>query len=264
MFNFGIKDIIDIVLMAVFLYYCYRVMKQTRSLNLFFGILLFMAAWIIISKVLEMRLLGSIFDQLINVGAVALIILFQDEIRRFFYSLGSHNRVERLIRKIRRKKENGAEDTRYTKEAIMPIVNACINMSHERVGALLIFQNDIPLGEYTSSNNSQPGERIDARINQLLIENIFFKNSPMHDGAVIIANGRIVAAACVLPVSNDMEMPKHFGLRHRAAKGISKETDALAIVVSEESGVITAAYQDTLMTHITQDKLTEILMKGMF
>lgn len=258
MFHFDIKDIIDIILMAVFLYYCYRVMKQTRSLNLFFGILFFIVAWIIVSKVLEMKLLGSIFDQMINVGAIALIILFQEEIRRFFYSIGSHNRLGRFVRSLIERRRGG-EAAHYSKEQVEPIVAACQEMSRHKVGALIIFQNDIPLGEYIDT-----GERLDARPSQRLIENIFYKGSPLHDGAMIIAKGRVAAAACLMPVSNDMEMPKHFGLRHRAAKGMSKETDALCIVVSEETGVITAAYNDTLMTHITAARLEEIIMKGSF
>lgn len=258
MFHIDIKDIVDVLLMAVFLYYCYRVMRQTRSLNLFFGILLFIASWIFISKIMEMRLMGSILDQMINVGAIALIILFQTEIRRFFYSLGSHNRLGRFLRALRERR-CGGEGMRYTREQVEPIVAACQEMSRHKVGALIIFQNDIPLAEYVDT-----GERLDARLSQRLIENIFYKGSPLHDGAMIIAAGRIEAAACLMPVSNDMEMPKHFGLRHRAAKGMSKETDALCVVVSEETGLITAAYNDTLMTHITERRLEEILMKGNF
>lgn len=258
MSHFSIKDAIDIILMAVFLYSCYRMMKQSRSVNLFYGILLFIAAWIIVSKVLEMRLLGSIFDQLVNVGTIALIILFQDDIRRFFNSIGNHYRLKRMLNLLSKKKDN-AQGKRYDEDIIMPIVNACINMSHERVGALIVMQNGTPLGDYVNT-----GEKLDAVISQRIIENIFFKDSPLHDGAMIITNGRIAAAACIMPVSNDMDMPKHYGLRHRAAKGTSKDTDALCIVVSEEKGIITAAYKDTLMTHITREKLIEILMDGGF
>ena len=108
------------------------------------------------------------------------------------------------------------------------------------------------------------GDRIDASINQRLIENIFFKNSPLHDGAMIIAKGRIAAASCILPISHDLDIPKEFGLRHRAAKGISKETDALAIVVSEETGNISAAYNDMLRAHLSAEELETLLMKGKF
>lgn len=256
--HFGIKDLIDIILMAIFLYSFYRVMRQTRALNLFYGVLLFISAWIIVSKILEMKLLGSILDQLVNVGAIALIILFQDEIRRYFYTIGTHKRMGRILRLFRNTQQSDP-DIRHSHEEIFPIVMACQSMSKQKVGALIVMQNDTPLGESIGT-----GERIDAAISQRLIENIFFKNSPLHDGAMIICNGRIMAASCLLPVSQDMDIPRGFGLRHRAAKGISNETDALAIIVSEETGNISAAYDNTFMTHITEQKLEEILMKGMF
>jgi DNA integrity scanning protein DisA with diadenylate cyclase activity len=136
---------------------------------------------------------------------------------------------------------------------------ACMNMSKQHVGALIVLQNDLPLGEFMRT-----GEEVDAKITQRLIENIFFKNSPLHDGAMIIAKGRIAAASCILPISHDLDIPKEFGLRHRAAKGISKETDALAIVVSEETGNISAAYSDMLRAHLSAEELETLLMKGKF
>ena len=132
-------------------------------------------------------------------------------------------------------------------------------MSKQRVGALIVLQNDIPLSEFIRT-----GEEVDAKISQRLIENIFFKNSPLHDGAMIVAKRKIAAASCILPISHDLDIPKEFGLRHRAAKGISKESDALAIVVSEETGNITAAYNDIMRTHISAEELETLLMKGKF
>jgi DNA integrity scanning protein DisA with diadenylate cyclase activity len=122
-----------------------------------------------------------------------------------------------------------------------------------------VLQNDLPLTDFIRT-----GEVVDAKITQRLIENIFFKNSPLHDGAMVIAKGRITAAACILPISHDLDIPKEFGLRHRAAKGISKETDALAIVVSEETGNISAAYGDELRAHLSAEELETLLMKGKF
>ena len=122
-----------------------------------------------------------------------------------------------------------------------------------------MVQNDLPLNDFIRT-----GETVNARVSQRLIENIFFKNSPLHDGAVIISNNKIAAAACILPISHDLDIPKEFGLRHRAAKGISKETDALAIVVSEETGNISAAYSDVLRTHLTAEQLEVLLMRGRF
>ena len=124
---------------------------------------------------------------------------------------------------------------------------------------MIVVQNDLPLNDFIRT-----GETVDARVSQRLIENIFFKNSPLHDGAMIITNNRVAAAACILPISHDLDIPKEFGLRHRAAKGISKETDALAIVVSEETGNISAAYSDVLRTHLTAEQLEVLLMRGRF
>ena len=258
MLTLGLKDIIDIFLVAVILFYSYKVMKQSRSVNIFYGILIFISSWIIISKILEMKLLGNILDQLVSMGGLAIIVLFQEEIRHFFYDLGTHDRMGRLLRFLRpARKKNG--EFRHNREDIFPIVMACLNMSKQKVGALIIIQNDLPLGDFI-----QTGEIIDARISQRLIENIFFKNSPLHDGAMIVKEGRICAASCIMPTSHDLDIPKEFGLRHRAAKGTSNETDALCIVVSEETGNITAAYKNKFKMHVSSEELEEMLMKGEF
>ena len=234
-------------------------MRQTRSLRVFTGIFVFVTAWILVSKVLEMKLLGGIMDQLVNVGAIAIIVLFQKEIRSFLYNIGVHNALGRVIHYFRN--EKAAEDQHYrnSREVVSPIVLACLNMSKQKVGALIVMRNDTPLGEYTSS-----GERLDAKVSQRLIENIFFKNSPLHDGALIIKNDRIVSAACILPTSHDIDIPKEFGLRHRAARGISAETDALAIVVSEETGHITMAYKNRFRANVTSEALEDALLHGCF
>lgn len=259
-FNFGLKDAIDILLVAVILYYCYKVMKRSRSVNIFYGVLIFVSFWIIVSKVLDMKLLGGILNQLVNVGAIALIILFQEDIRHFFYDLGTHEKASKFVRLFRsdrkRRKDN---EYRNDREVIFPIVMACLNMSKQHIGALIVMENDMPLTEAIRS-----GETINARITQRLIENIFFKNSPLHDGAMIISEGKITAAACILPISHDLDIPKEFGLRHRAGKGITSETDALAIIVSEETGNITAAYSDQFRSHLSAEELEIILLKGRF
>ncbi len=258
--SFSLKDFIDIISVAVILYYCYKLMKRSRSVNIFYGVLIFVSFWIIVSRVLEMKLLGGILDQLVNVGAIALIVLFQDDIRHFFYDLGAHEKASRLVNFFRGdKKKELSEEYRYDREIIFPIVMACINMSKQKVGALIVMENDIPLTEAIQS-----GETIEAHISQRLIENIFFKNSPLHDGAMIVSEGRLKAAACILPISHDLDIPKEFGLRHRAGKGITSDTDALAIIVSEETGNITAAYGDQFRSHLTAEQLETILMKGRF
>ena len=257
--NISFKDMVDIFLVAVVLYYCYKLMKQSRSVNIFYGVLLFVSGWIIISKVLEMKLLGGILDQLVSVGALAIIVLFQEDIRHFFYYLGARKQAHRFLRFFRLDKHKQNGEFRNERDTIFPIVMACMNMSKQRVGALIILQNDLPLTEFVRT-----GEVVEAKISQRLIENIFFKNSPLHDGAMIISNNKITAAACILPISHDLDIPKEFGLRHRAAKGISKESDALAIVVSEETGNISAAYADMMRTHLSAEELETLLMKGKF
>ena len=255
-FNLNIKDIIDIVLVALMLYYIYRLMKESRSLNVFMGIMVFVVLWLVVSQVLEMRLLGSIMDKLVSVGVIGLIVLFQDDIRKFLYNLGAHERV-RFFKRFFSNTDN-KRNQEELKQIIMPIVMACLGMSKRKVGALIVIERDMPLDDIVMT-----GELIDATISQQLIENIFFKNSPLHDGAMIISNKRIKAAGCILPVSHDLDIPKELGLRHRAALGVSQETDGIAIVVSEETGGVSVAIKSDLQLRLTAEKLESILTKEM-
>ena len=250
-FEFGIKDIIDIVLVALMLFYIYRLMKESRSLNVFMGILIFVVLWLVVSQVLEMKLLGSIMDKLVSVGVIALIILFQEDIRKFLYNLGAHQRVQTLRRLFI---NNDKQNQEQIKQTIMPIVMSCLSMSKKKVGALIVIQRGTPLDDIVAT-----GERLDASINQRLIENIFFKNSPLHDGAMVIVHDRIRAAGCILPVSHDLHIPKELGLRHRAALGITHESDCIAIVVSEETGGISIAIRNEFQLRLTAEKLESIL-----
>lgn len=257
MLEFGIIDLLDVTLVAVILFYCYRLMKSSRSVNIFYGVLLLICAWIVISKTLDMKLMGAIMDQIASVGAIAIIVLFHDEIRHFFFSLGSKQRFSRIVNFFRAAKQDDGSEMRNDRQVILPIVMACMSMSRQKVGALIVLQNDLPLTDFIRT-----GEVVDARISQRLIENIFFKNSPLHDGAMIISDKHITAAACILPISHDLDIPKEFGLRHRAAKGISQESDALAIVVSEETGNISVAYNNVIRARLSAEELEMILMKG--
>ena len=249
--DFSIKDLIDILLVAYVLYQTYRLMKDSGSINIFIGILVFIGLWLIVSQVLEMRLLGSIFDKLVSVGVLALIVLFQDEIRRFLVTLGSHKRLGNFFRILTNSQKEKTE-----KADIMPIVMACMSMSKGKVGALIVIEKDLSLNDIVHT-----GETINANINQRLIENIFFKNSPLHDGAMVIRHKRIEAAGCILPVSHDLNIPKELGLRHRAAMGISQETDALAIIVSEETGGISVAHKGQFHLRLSAEELERILTK---
>jgi uncharacterized protein (TIGR00159 family) len=243
--TFGIKDFIDILLVAILLYYSYKVMRSSGSINVFAGILIFVIIWLLVTQVLEMRLLGSILDKFVSVGVLVLIILFQDEIRRFLLLIGSHQHVSALVKFF-----TGTKQETVSRDDIMPIVLACMNMSKRKIGALIVIERNFPLNDIVRT-----GEDIDAKINQRLIENIFFKNSPLHDGAMIISKKRIKAAGCILPVSHNLDIPKELGLRHRAALGISQESDAQAIIVSEETGAISVAYRGQYYLRLNAEEL---------
>ena len=252
-FEFGIKDFIDIFFVALMLFYIYRLMKESRSLNVFIGIMVFVLVWLFVSQVLEMRLLGSILDKLVSVGVIGLIVLFQEEIRHFLYTLGAHQHFRSLL-KFFREDDNAEAD----KKAIMPLVLACMSMGKNKVGALIVIERAAPLDDIVDT-----GDLIDANINQRLIENIFFKNSPLHDGAMIISKKRIKAAGCILPVSHKQDIPKELGLRHRAAMGISQASDAIAIVVSEETGRISVAIKGEFQLRLSAEQLESILTHEM-
>ena len=246
-FDFTIKDAIDILLFALLLYYLYRMMKESGSLNIFAGIMIFLFVWLLVSKILDMRLLGSVFDRMMNIGAIALVIIFHDEIRNFFKGIGSRRYIKYLASIFNRKE---AADT----SEVMPVVMACKSMAQQKVGALIVIERKVMLTDVITS-----GEPINSDISQRLIEAIFFKNAPLHDGAMVIRDGRIVAAQCILPVSHDLDIPKRLGLRHRSAMGISEVSDAIAIVVSEETGGISVAMNGRFYLNLDAHKLEQFL-----
>lgn len=255
MFEFGIKDAIDIICVTTLLFYIYRLMKSSGSLNIFYGILVFVGTWVAVSQVLQMKLLGSIFDKLVSVGVIALIIIFQEEIRRFFLTLGSQRRLSVLTRFFIK---HATEEEQPEEQRILPVVMACDYMSKNYVGALIIIEREMLLNDIIKS-----GEIIDARINTELIKNIFFKNSPLHDGAMIISHDRISAAGCILPVSHSLNIPKELGLRHRAALGITQQSDAIAIIVSEETGGISIARRGEFTLHMETNDLENYLINAL-
>ena len=255
--QFGLKDAFDIAIVALLLFYLYRIMKESGTINIFFGVLAFIVVWVVTSQILELKLLGSILDQFMGIGMLVLVILFQDQIKRFLVELGDHKRWLFLNNLFRHDKAaEGSDARRY----VLPIVYACMNMSKTKTGALIVIRQEMPLESYEKS-----GDIIDADINSRLIENIFFKNSPLHDGAMIIDGTRICSAGCILPVSHDRNVPRALGLRHRSALGISQATDAFAIVVSEETGNISVAHKGALTTRLSsadlEHRLSQILVK---
>lgn len=246
---FSIKDLIDILLVATLLFYLYRTMKNSGSLDIFVGVLAFVIAWVVMYKIMDMRLIGTIMDKFIDIGLFILVILFQDEIKRFLTELGSRRGLRFFSRLFKGKAE--VEDE---KKWIMPVVYACMNMSKTKTGALIVVQQEMPLTDY-----ERTGDVINANINSRLIENIFFKNSPLHDGALIVAGNQIKSAGCILPVSHDTNIPRYLGLRHRSAKGIAQATDAIAIVVSEETGRISYAHKGELHLNLSSTDLEHAL-----
>lgn len=248
--HFGIKDVIDIILVAAFLYYLFRMVRISGMRPLFIGVVVFLIIWVVVSYVFNMVLLGSILDQFVNIGLILLVILFQDEIRRFLMSLGS-KKGWRFVAKLFMPADKQQKDQAH----ITSVVLACMNMAKAKEGALIIIQGDLQLSLY-----EQTGEIINADISSRLIENIFFKNSPLHDGAMIIVGKKIKAAGCILPISQNPNIPKHMGLRHRAGLGITQETDAKAIVISEETGKIAFAQEGRLKINVNPEELQNLIL----
>jgi uncharacterized protein (TIGR00159 family) len=242
---------IDILLVAFFLYETYLMMKKTGATPIFLGVLAFISVWLLVSKVFQMRLIGSILDKFIDVGLILLIVVFQREIRHFLQQLGSSKGIRALAKLFRPWKTNHVEnDISY----IMPIVMAVINMSKRKEGALIAIQQNTSLDTFIET-----GEEINANISTRLIENIFFKNSPLHDGAMIISGKKIRAAACILPVSQQLNIPKRYGLRHRSALGLAEQSDAKVIIVSEETGKISLAHNNQLHANVPPEELQKML-----
>ena len=247
--SFGVKDAIDIFLVAFLMYQTYKLMKSSGTLVVFSGVVSIIVVWLLVSQVLEMRLIGGILDKVISVGFIVLVILFQDDIRRFLVALGS-NKGWRFLYNIFSRKANHSDDRKY----VASVVLACMSLAKRKTGALIVIQREMDLLAY-----AETGEMFHADINTRLIENIFFKNSPLHDGAMIISKNEITAAACILPISHHAILPKELGLRHRSGLAMSIETDALVIIVSEERGSISVANNGKLSIDISAEDLQQML-----
>jgi len=246
-FSFGFKDVIDILLVAAILYETYRLLRKTGASNLFWGILAFIIVWFLVSFVFQLDLTGALFDRIISVGAIALIVIFQEEIRLFFYRVGSRFSSWKLFR------PNADADPTASRQQILEITQACRHMASTKTGALIVLARGSSLKEIVDT-----GERLDAQVSARLIENIFFKNTPLHDGALVIRDGKMLAAACILPVSKNQTIPQSYGLRHRAALGLTEKTDATCIVVSEETGHISVA-EGGAIREVKEDELFLVL-----
>ncbi len=244
-------DIVDIFLVALLFYQVYRLIRGTAAISIFTGILVVYFLWLLV-RALHMELLSLILGQVMGVGVLALIVVFQQEIRRFLLHLGSRyisgNRFS--FRNLFFPKRAGSG----SQGSICAIVTACKVMAASKTGALIVFARKSPLTLY-----AETGEAIDAKVSVRLIENIFFKNTPLHDGAMIVNGERIVAARCVLPSTDNPNVAQELGMRHRAAIGLTEHTDALVVVVSEERGSISLAEGGNISFDVTPERLEEML-----
>ena len=245
---FTFIDFIDIILVAAIMFWIYRATRGTNAPYIISGIIMIYLMWVVV-RTLNMELLSNILGQFVSVGVIALIIVFQPEIRRFLQMIGMRQKRFNFIARIFNRNDN----TSVT--IIAPIVQACREMSAHKTGALIVIgrQSDLRL-------ITEGGIAIDAKISTPLLENIFFKNAPLHDGAVVIEGDRIVAAKCILPVTQS-DVPKSYGTRHRAAIGMSELSDAIIIVVSEETGGISIAQSGELRRDIDPVRLQQTLQR---
>jgi uncharacterized protein (TIGR00159 family) len=247
-----LTDVIDILFVAYLLYQLYLLTKETIAINIFIAIFGTFLFWLLV-KALNMQLTGAILQQVFSIGAIALVILFQPEIRRFLSNLGTKYRT---LNKWRFEKLFTSDREPEPEIKIKSIVKACTHMGESRTGALIVIARTISLRMY-----AETGDIIDAITSSRLLENIFFKNTPLHDGAVIIEKDRVHAARCILPVSESQNLPPNLGLRHRAALGVTENTDALAIIVSEETGHISIADHGIVHEKNTKTDLLQRLEK---
>ncbi len=253
-----VLDVVDILLVAYLLYFIYNLLKGTVAINIFIGIIAVYFFWRII-KIYQMEMLGEILGQFFSVGVIALIIVFQQEIRHFLFLLGKAKVFERgfKMKNVLLGKWQVTEEF-YLK--IPKIIAAINNMSRSKTGALIIFTKKNELLSYVET-----GEQINATISAPLLENIFYKNSPLHDGAVIITDNKLKAARCILPIIDDPDFPEDLGLRHRAGAGVTKNTDAIAVIVSEQTGQISMAQNGEIHRKLSPEdvriKLEESFLK---
>lgn len=257
LFHFGfltirLLDIIDVLLVAFLLYQLYNLIRGTVAINIFFGIVLIYLLWLVV-KALDMQLLSTILGQIIGVGVIALIIVFQQEIRRFLILLGTSSFLSKNPLSKQIWKWNWQLPKSRTLN-VMQIVKACRQMSKTKTGAIIVIAKSSELKFYANT-----GDSIDAVLSKRLIESIFYKGNPLHDGAIIIVQDKIKAARCVLPISENQELPARLGMRHRAAIGITEQSDAIAITVSEETGEMAIAKDGQITIDISIDDLEKQL-----
>ena len=245
--EFDFVSIFDIVLVAILIYQLYKLVKGTVAINIFIGLTSIYLLWKLVDAI-HMELLSEILGQFIGVGVIILVIVFQQELRKFLIMIGKG----KLIKNKGFFKFNIGEEEKILDVATL--CKACQDLSKSKTGALIVITHTDDLSFFSES-----GVQIDAKMSIPLFKSIFYKNSPLHDGAVIIRDNKIVAARCVLPVTNNTDFPTHLGMRHRAAAGISEDSDAIVIIVSEQNGEISFAKEGKLQSQCSKEKLEDLL-----
>lgn len=253
--QFRWHDAVDIILVATLMYQLYRLVKGTAALNIFIGVA-FVYLFYRLVRFWELGLFSSILEKFIDVGVIALLIVFQQELRRFFLFVGSYNVVggQRFTRAL----FNWQPESKHTSLDIPAVVRACKNMSDTKTGAIIVLTRNNDLKFYINT-----GDPIDAKVSVRMLESIFYKNSPLHDGAVIIRHNTIRAARCVLPVTENNDFPAHLGMRHRAAVGVTENADCVGVIVSEQTGEIAVARDGQMQVNLTAEELKTYLEKNL-
>ena len=244
--EFGLTDILDITFVTLLLYALFRWLNGTAAIKIFIGIMLFYLVWRVF-VLLHMDLLSEIIGEFLSVGVIAIIVIFQPEIRKFFLFLGNNNFLNNI-------KWLKTSSNRFSQMQAENLIKACKNMSASYTGALIIITKENTLDDIVRT-----GEPINAEISNELIETIFFKNTPLHDGALIIRNGKLVAARCILPVSQNENIPSHLGLRHRASIGVTENSDCISLIVSEQTGHISYCINGVIHENIDEKQLRELI-----
>ncbi|MBR1850790.1 MAG: diadenylate cyclase CdaA [Bacteroidales bacterium] len=244
-------DVVDILIVATFVYQIYRLARGTNVMRIFWALIVIIVAWQLAS-VFGMRLTGAILGSIVNVGLIALVVIFQPEIRKFLLFIGTKTQLnEGLVKRIMFWRHSTTKATGINFE---PYIQACRHMSASKTGALIVFRRQNEVEELV-----QTGERIDATVSAPLLETLFFKNSPLHDGAVIVQGNTVLAARCILPVTSRIDIDPNLGLRHRSAIGVTEQLDVVSVIVSEETGAISYAEGGEIHHAVTPAQLQQYL-----
>ena len=245
-------DVLDVLIVAWLLYQIYRLLRGNVAFNIFVGLLIIYIIWGVVNQ-LEMDLLAAVLGQFVSVGMIIIVIVFQQEIRRFLFYLGN-NTLRRRLDFLGKWLDSNLDVPEGREIYLRALKNAMLRLSRQKIGALIVLTRDIILDEVTST-----GSELDAAISEPLVESIFQKTSPLHDGALLVRRGRLIAAGCILPISENNSLPKFAGLRHRAALGISEKFGVAAFIVSEESGNIAFAHAGKLFTELKEEEVEALL-----